>query len=211
LDADDIFVPEFLAKCLDNFSSNTSDSIAFVTTNYQHFGLYEQLVEFSEPDVIGMLVKNSAHTSSLIKRDVFDKVNGYDQQFTGYMDWDLWLSIIERGYTWSVISEPLFKYRVRNGSMVTNSIKNFDKLFDLLYKKHIQLYAANSELVIKLLQKRYLEFYLDHYIQMDEISKQAGQLKELNWKLESDFKGIKNRKAVRLVNNIMKTIGKRIY
>ncbi|MBM3205132.1 glycosyltransferase family 2 protein [Candidatus Uhrbacteria bacterium] len=57
---------------------------------------------------------NYIHTSSLIRRDAFP---GFDESLKRFQDWDLWLTMSERGQTGMWIDKPLF--RVQTGGTMS--------------------------------------------------------------------------------------------
>lgn len=189
LDADDRLRNDFLQKTVAELNKDTAKKIGFVTSFYKHFGNSDQLIELPDPDLNFLLIQNTIHTSSLIRKEAFEKVNGYDSDFFGYMDWNLWISIAEAGYTWKVIKEPLFEYRVRSGSMVSQSIKKYFELFSLLISKHKDTYVKNIENVIISAQKNYSILYHSFLVKSGEVK----TLTELHAKLEDENIKLKNK------------------
>jgi hypothetical protein len=54
------------------------------------------------------------HTSSLMRRNAFP---GFDESLKKFQDWDLWLSILDRGGKGVYIPEELYRVQVRNGGL----------------------------------------------------------------------------------------------
>jgi len=56
-----------------------------------------------------------------LRRAAVEAVGGYDAAMPeqGDEDWDLWLTLVERGYRGVIVPEILFEYRRRTGSMST--------------------------------------------------------------------------------------------
>ena len=59
-------------------------------------------------------------SSSLVRKDVYDLMGGFDAEATGCEDWDLWLRISGAGYATAVICEPLTQYRWLENAMSRN-------------------------------------------------------------------------------------------
>lgn len=204
LDADDIYKKDFLLKTVEVFSKSKKN-LGFVTSDYLYFGKYDRYIKLPEVSIVEMLVKNSAHTASLILKKAFDEIGGYDKSFTGYMDWDLWLSLIQKNYTWEVLREPIFNYRVREGSMVSKSVQKFNDLYSILVEKHKNLYNQYSTDVILLAQKRYIEIFkeLDNKNQfIDEITLKYRDLETLYQRNKKELTRIKEKKAYKLLSKI---------
>jgi hypothetical protein len=55
----------------------------------------------------------------MFRRTAIDEVGGYYGGFSahGIEDWDFWLRLLAAGYRAAMVSEPLYEYRVRVGSM----------------------------------------------------------------------------------------------
>ncbi len=61
--------------------------------------------------------------SVLVRTDCVQEAGLFDEGLTSLEDWDLWLRIVKRGYTFQSVSEPLARYRVYPGSMSTNAAR----------------------------------------------------------------------------------------
>ena len=61
--------------------------------------------------------------SALVRTDCVQEAGLFDEGLTSLEDWDLWLRIVKRGYTFQSVSEPLARYRVYPGSMSTNAAR----------------------------------------------------------------------------------------
>ena len=74
-------------------------------------------------DLPTLLWENTVLTAALVRREAVLAVGGYDTQMPvqGDEDWDLWLTLVERGYRGVILPEVLFNYRRRAGSMSTIS------------------------------------------------------------------------------------------
>ncbi len=163
LDADDILDKNYLLKTINVFKEHKNDKkLAIVTSWMQRFGLENTIWKTQELNPVEMLWSNSIHCASVFKKEVFLKVGPYDNKITGHADWDLWLSFIENDYKYLVVKEPLFLYRVRKLSMVTNSNKKRLDIFNYLIKKHSKFYQRYYSKVIFTLetQRHKLEDFL---------------------------------------------------
>lgn len=74
-----------------------------------------------------LLLRNSVqHSGTLIRRDAYNAVGGYDPSLVNSIDWDLWLKLSRR-YDVGYIAQPLYAYRLHDRNMhqrVTISPKN---------------------------------------------------------------------------------------
>ena len=145
LDADDKLAPEFLEKTVHKLEEDTSHKVAFVTTWLQEFGERDNVWQTQDFDVIQLLTTNTVHVASLFRKKAWDEVGGYKKGMSrGYEDWEFWLSIVERGYRWAIVPEPLFLYRIRANSMLSSSKEIHLELYKDLYDLHEELFKKNA-------------------------------------------------------------------
>jgi glycosyltransferase involved in cell wall biosynthesis len=119
LDADDRLDASFLAKTAAVLDRDPS--VTFVSTWLRTFGDETWDWTPARCDLPALLSEDTVLTASLVRRDAVLAVGGYDTAMPvqGDEDWDLWLTLVERGYTGVILPEVLFHYRRRAGSMST--------------------------------------------------------------------------------------------
>jgi glycosyltransferase involved in cell wall biosynthesis len=145
LDADDKLEPSYLEKCLNVFDGTKNDKIVIVSTWLQEFGQRHDIWKPVDFSVVDMLSTNRLHAASMFKRELWEEVGGYKPEMNkGYEDWEFWLSAVEHGYEWQVIPEPLFNYRIREGSMLSGSKKTHDESYAKICEFHEKLFNDNS-------------------------------------------------------------------
>lgn len=132
IDADDIWFPDAvmkLATCLRNSDARTGVAYGWSVT-LDEDGLLDGGLRCSKiaGDVLGTLICHNFlgnASATLIRRECFEKVGGYDPQFRtestqGCEDWDLYLRIAQY-YQFTVVPEFLFGYRRLRSSMSSNA------------------------------------------------------------------------------------------
>lgn len=146
LDADDMLVPTYLEKTV-QIADKSEDKVAFVTTWLQEFGVRVNIWESLDYDVAEMLVTNRVHAGSLFKKQAWEKVGGYKEtrKLQGYEDWEFWISLLEEGYKWAVIKEPLFLYRIRENSLLSNARSDHVEKYSLIYGLHENFFKHYSK------------------------------------------------------------------
>jgi glycosyltransferase involved in cell wall biosynthesis len=117
LDADDRLEPAYFAKAVPLLDADPS--LTFVSCWLRTFGDEEWEWTPSEWALPGLLWEDTILTAALVRRDAVLAAGGYDEQMPvqGHEDWDLWLTLVERGHRGTIIPEVLFNYRRRAGSM----------------------------------------------------------------------------------------------
>lgn len=116
LDADDWIDPDYLAKTIPLMADAT---VGVVATDMQRHG---QLTDRVVPRGLTLDVEkdsNELPVCSLIRRTAFCEAGGYSSHCPVYEDWNLWISILKRGWKVAVVNEPLFHYLVKPVSMIT--------------------------------------------------------------------------------------------
>jgi glycosyltransferase involved in cell wall biosynthesis len=143
LDADDKYHPEFLEKTVKVLDQDADKKCGFVTTWMEFFGEKNGLLETSDYKPYVLFFSNVVHVASLFRKECWEKKGGYSTNLHGYQDWDFWIYIIAEGYQWHCIHEPLFRYRVRMNSMITNSNKYRYSIFKQIIENNKSYYLNN--------------------------------------------------------------------
>ena len=152
LDADDRLHPEYLRKTVAALEDNPS--LAFVSTRLQTFGADTRVwPDDTRCDLVTLLCDDPVHCAALVRRSAVIAVGGYDEQMPhqGHEDWDLWISLVERGHPGMILDDILFFYRRRPGSMCeecTRGTVHIDSI-DYLVRKHAASYRAHWHEVLR--------------------------------------------------------------
>jgi glycosyltransferase involved in cell wall biosynthesis len=121
LDADDRLEPSFLAKAVRALEDDSS--VAFASSWLRTFGDEDWEWKPDRCDLPTLLWENTVLTAALVRREAVVAVGGYNTAMPaqGDEDWDLWLTLVTRGYRGVILPEVLFNYRRRRGSMSADS------------------------------------------------------------------------------------------
>jgi glycosyltransferase involved in cell wall biosynthesis len=144
LDADDRYHPRFLEKCTQILDSDTVSKFGFVTTWARCFGLRDDVWETGDYNPANLIIGNQAHVASLFRKKAWEKVDGYSSNLPGYQDWDFWMKIVACGYSWTVVKEPLFDYRIRDDSMIKSSDQRRRELKEIILKNNSRFVALHA-------------------------------------------------------------------
>lgn len=140
LDADDTIAPEMLESTVSLLETDRTASIAY--TDWECFGQATYRASMREFDPIRLPEQNQFAYCALYRREVWESVGGYSSELPwGYEDWDFWIGAVERGYTGRRIPEPLFRYRIRPGSMFSAALQRDDELKRLIRARHPGMYT----------------------------------------------------------------------
>ena len=78
---------------------------------------------------------------SMFHREAFEKVNGYDEELTGWEDYDMWIRMMKEGYVGKRIPKPLFVYfhHEKDGTVSTEANKNLQELYMRIMYKNFEV------------------------------------------------------------------------
>lgn len=100
-DADTVAEPHMLEKLLGALESHPEAAYA-----YSRFKFGWKTIQAREFDAEALRRVNYVDTTSLIRREAFP---GFDELLKRFQDWDLWLTLLERGQKGVFVPEVLFK------------------------------------------------------------------------------------------------------
>lgn len=166
LDGDDKIGEEFLSKTVSEMEKDSSIGIVYCKT--QLFGQKNNVWDLGEFSLSKQLLTNQIVITALFKKEDFLKTQGYNLDFSeGLEDWDFWLSLIELGVKVKQLNDIEFFYRVLPDSRNNFTRKKEEKLKDLIWNNHKELYRKNVPSPTNLLWKihaleleiKYLNYY----------------------------------------------------
>ena len=145
LDADDVLERTYFEKAVKLLDED--DSVAFVSCWLKTFGDEEWIWQQDRCDLVALLGECTVATPSLVRKSALMVVGGYDASMPeqGYEDWDLWISLVEKGFSGKIIPEVLFFYRRRADSVSRACEKPETHLLLLRYmiEKHQKSYRQH--------------------------------------------------------------------
>lgn len=140
-DADDLLAPGAIDELADALDGASDAAAAW--GDVQTFGLTRFRIP-SVPALDPWLVTHvNCVTGSgvLIRRAALQAVGAW-RLSEGFEDWDVWLSLAERGYTGVRIRRVVFRYRRRQSRMLSRWIGSTERHFGVLRDRHAALFAA---------------------------------------------------------------------
>lgn len=150
LDADDRLRPAYLEKAAAALDANPR--AGFISCFYDLFDEAEGACRYPRPGLPRMLARNEAAVSSVFRREAWTDAGGYCESLPAMQDWDLWISILEKGWQGGLLPEALFDYRVRAGSMYSQTRKpaNYARISAMIYARHEELYRRYLNDLVRL-------------------------------------------------------------
>lgn len=135
LDADDYLSPNYLEKTISILENKKE--IDFVSTWTNVFGTENYIWKTKLASKANILGENTLSVASLFRKSMFVNLNGYDCNLKhGFEDWELWIRILSNDYKGYIIEEPLFNYRKKTSSLLSDAINHKDEIMKYILKKH---------------------------------------------------------------------------
>jgi len=121
LDGDDVLERTYLEKA--GALLDTRPELGVIACALQAFEGADYLWVPPPFNFVDGFAKATPPVTSMIRRTVFDSVDGFDENFGLCEDLDFWLSVLEQGHKAEIIAEPMLKYRVRTLSNYYKAIQ----------------------------------------------------------------------------------------
>ena len=141
LDSDDILHPRYLEKVASILDQHPEVGVAY--SNYAEFGDRRKVVKLPPFNPRLLLVECIVMGTGMARRQALAQVGGYDAEQI-FEDWELWISVIEKGWTAKGVKETLYNYRIHKGNRDTESNKKRKEGERLIYQKHRELYERHG-------------------------------------------------------------------
>lgn len=142
LDADDLLVPGTLVQMADQLDAAPRAGVAF--GDYTEFGSIEEIVRATPEwlDPYRLAYTNEYPVSALFRRTALVDAGGWHPIRYGYEDWDLWITLAERGHR-GVHAGPgriTYRRRLHGERMLTNAKRHHRELWRTIRARHPELY-----------------------------------------------------------------------
>jgi glycosyltransferase involved in cell wall biosynthesis len=144
LDADDRLSPGAL-DALERALEETPE-LGFAYGRTRFFGSLSGELALPPYDPYRLLHRSLVSVTSLVRREAFDAVGGFDPDVPGYEDWDLYLSLLGAGWEGRRVDEVTLLYRRHGDSTFTVDRGRYRERRRVLRRKHRALYARRKEL-----------------------------------------------------------------
>ena len=109
LDADDRLTPNALSVLHEAIDADAEAGFSYGFAEF--FGAWSGRLELPDYDPYRLLYRSLVSATSLIRREVFEAVGGFDPAVPGYEDWDLYLGALERGFGGRRVPQVVLLYR----------------------------------------------------------------------------------------------------
>ena len=146
LDADDLAVPGALGRLADALDADPDAAVAY--TDVEELTARGPLVRAAPPtlDPFRVAYVNEMPLGALYRKSVIESLGGWqdpDPGIYGYEDWDLWMTLAERGAKCIHVDDGLVAYRYRldqSARMTGDTIQRHPRLYRALRGRHQRLF-----------------------------------------------------------------------
>ena len=138
LDADDMILPGYLKTGVNIIKNNPKISPVYCDTI--HAGEMQGLEKRPEWSKERLLQGPFIVNSSMYSREAYDSIEGYNTEMKGWVDYDLWVQMMDAGYQGKRIPKGLFVYYHHEsegkGSVSTSARQNMEQLHKTILERH---------------------------------------------------------------------------
>lgn len=142
LDADDEAVPGALAAMADLLDADPRTAV--VAGDYEEFGTSELLRAVPDTlDPFRIAYANEYPVTALFRRSALEAIGGWRTELRGYEDWDVWMSLAERGMRMEHLGagRPTYRRRLHGERMLTAVKRDHPERYRALRLGHPRLFA----------------------------------------------------------------------
>lgn len=144
LDADDRLSRDALDNLKEPLDADPALGFAYGRTHC--FGAMSGELAFPPYDPYKLLYRSLVSVTSLVRREAFEAVGGFDPDVPGYEDWDFYLSLLEAGWEGRRVDRVTLHYRRHDRSAFNADRADYRRRWRALRAKHAALYARRDEL-----------------------------------------------------------------
>lgn len=149
LDSDDILHSDYLQQLLPVLVLNP---LIGIVSCYRYFFIKNKSSIIKKYTASGsnykdLMFENKLMPSSIYRKKCWIEAGGYDETMKkGFEDWEFWLNVTKRGWTFQFVEEFLFYYRKSKKSMLVDTINNHAEAnMEFIFRKHKELYIEHFD------------------------------------------------------------------
>lgn len=174
LNADDVLLPGALRKVRDFINRAKRDRVEWIAGNQLLINDHDKVLKCSVGNrwhdwLYRHSVPHVYGPSSFFRRELFDKVGGFDATLHFCMDWDLWIKFMKVGARFKRINDYLWAQRQWIGSKTQRKVvgaeleKHYKEINEMLARNCFSLnrYGVWLMRVWRLLNGNYLKEFVD--------------------------------------------------
>lgn len=135
---DNYFAPEALARMYGIFQSDPNADIVY--TDYYTIDSEDKITgEINHKDYTDIFSDNIIGACFLYKKEVHEKLNGYDEGLFLAEDYDFWIRAVINKFKIEPLYEKLYYYRLHKSSLTGSRMPEIARATNVLYKRILQI------------------------------------------------------------------------
>ena len=139
LDADDRLAPAALQTL--RAPLDRDPKLGFSYGIVQFFGSWEGTLDFPPFDPYKLLYRHMVGSTTLMRRELFEQVGGFDPEFSAYEDWEFWVNAVSHGWRGVKVEAVTLLYRRHGDTMYTDARARYRMWYRKLRRKQPELYG----------------------------------------------------------------------
>lgn len=157
LDSDNHLMKDFAYEAIAFFEKNQDVGVVYGDAEY--FGEKNEIWKVDDYNLNRMLVHNYIDACAIYKKELWVKVQGYDDKmpYQGHEDWEFWIALGVLNVKFHHLNKITFKYYVSKSSM----IKSFT----------YEMVLLNQDYIVKKYCRQYHYYYLEGYSTLEGYKK----------------------------------------
>lgn len=182
---DNFYHKDALEKMISYLLENPAKDIVYAP--YHYIDENDNLISYSEQidgDVDKLYEGNVIGACFLYKREVHEKLNGYDVEQFLVEDYDFWLRAL-RHFNYGFIDECLYEYRLHENSLTSQKSSLIESGRILLQERELQLGVPSFEM-----QKKIIIMLIKYYYQVEDVQNMRKNILKLKQMCPSDFESM---------------------
>jgi glycosyltransferase involved in cell wall biosynthesis len=150
LDHDDIWFPNKLEKQVSLLVDKNLDMVSSYVTSVDTNNKEQTIKIIQESSYLAeILQRNFLTTLStiVVKKEVFEKIGGFDISLKGPQDWDFYINFFSKGFTFDYVKETLAKHMGSEANIsATITFDKFEKDRLYIFNKYKKFYEADKKI-----------------------------------------------------------------
>jgi glycosyltransferase involved in cell wall biosynthesis len=150
LDHDDKWLPEKLEKQISFLIDNNLDMVSCYILSLDN-EKKQVLKIFQKPPYLNEILQRNFLTSTstiVIKKEVFEKIGGFDINLKGPQDWDLYINFFTKGFNFGYVKEVLAMHlNLKNSLSSMTSYEKFEKDRLYMFNKYLNYYENDNKVL----------------------------------------------------------------
>jgi glycosyltransferase involved in cell wall biosynthesis len=144
LDPDDKISPTYLENGIKYLDEHDDCVLYYGKAKMFYDDGTEDYWDLPEYNYVKLLKKNCIYSSCILRKSCYDTTNGYDENMTGYEDWDFLIRYLHGNKKVYMTDDVVFYYRRHDGSMDNKAKKKFSRYLKYIYGKNKHIFDENN-------------------------------------------------------------------